>query len=280
MTRIATLTSATCRRSGSSSSPNSVVDAPKGTTANAANAAVAEMIGASAKRSGSAAFGRSSSLNISLMPSAKGCSGPCQPPRAGRSRCCSSAASRRSTHTIAAAEFSSMMKTKSVRTICATSKGVIKNKGNHEGTKTTKKHENNRSAFFVCLRELRDFVVALMRSHRVLRAPWGRERAAAFLDVCLVLVPEMLQRRQHGRHRRVAEGAQGLAADVARDAREQIEVARLPLATLDAAQDLVEPVGAFSARRALAARLVAVKVQQILGEPDHARRVVEHHDRR
>jgi hypothetical protein len=60
-TRMATLTSATCRRSGSFSRPNSVVEPPKGTTAKAANAHVAEMMGASAKRNASAALGRSSS---------------------------------------------------------------------------------------------------------------------------------------------------------------------------------------------------------------------------
>ena len=41
-------------------------------------------------------------------------------------------------------------------------------------------------------------------------------------------------------------------------------------------QDLVQPVGALAARRALAARLVAVEVQQVLGQPHHAGRVVEH----
>ena len=46
--------------------------APNGTTANAANAVVAEMIGASEKSSLSAATGRSSSLNISLTTSARG----------------------------------------------------------------------------------------------------------------------------------------------------------------------------------------------------------------
>ena len=45
-------------------------------TENAANAAQAEMIGAIANSSASAAFGRSSSLNISLMTSANGCSAP------------------------------------------------------------------------------------------------------------------------------------------------------------------------------------------------------------
>ncbi len=149
------------------------------------------MIGASANSSGSAARGRSSSLNISLMTSASGCSSPCQPTRVGPSRCCSSAATLRSTYTIAAAELSSATKTNSVRTICATSSG---------------RH-------------------GLMRSHRVPRPPRRGQRAAPFLDVRLVLVPEMLQRRQHRRDRGVAERAQRLAGDVARDAREQIEIA-------------------------------------------------------
>src|SRR6185503_15151746 len=256
ITRTATLTSATCNRIGSSSSPKKVVSAPNGTTANAENAAVAEMIGASAKRIGSAAPGRSSSLNISLMTSANGCSSPCQPTRIGPSRCCSSAASRRSTHTIAAAECSSAMKTNSVRTIWAMSSVVI--------------------------RVAQPFRAAqcLMRPHRLARPPFRRQRAAPFLDVRLVLVAEMLQRRQHRRHRRVAERAQRLAGDVVRDALQHVEVAHLPLAALDAAQDLVEPVGALAAGRALAARLVAVEVQQVLRQPHHAGGVVEDDDRR
>ena len=56
-----------------------------------------EMIGASAKRNASAAFGRSSSLNISLMMSASGWSNPFGPTRYGPSRCCSIAATLRST---------------------------------------------------------------------------------------------------------------------------------------------------------------------------------------
>jgi hypothetical protein len=91
----------------SGSRPKRVVSPPNGTTAKAANAHVAEMIGARANRRASAAFGRSSSLNISLITSANGCSSPCQPTRIGPRRCCSAAASRRSTHTIPAAESSS-----------------------------------------------------------------------------------------------------------------------------------------------------------------------------
>ena len=61
---------------------------------------------------------------------------------------------------------------------------------------------------------------------------------------------------------------------------QQVDVAHRPLAALDPVQDLQQPVGALAARRALAARLVAVEVQQVLGEPDHARRVVDHDDGR
>ena len=48
-TSTATLTSATCSLIGSGSRPKNVVSAPNGTTAKAANAAVAEMIGASSE---------------------------------------------------------------------------------------------------------------------------------------------------------------------------------------------------------------------------------------
>ena len=58
-----------------------------------------------------------------------------------------------------------------------------------------------------------------VRAHRLPRAPVGRQRAAPFPDVRLVLVPEMLQRRQHRRDGGVAERAQRLAGDVAGDAR-------------------------------------------------------------
>ncbi len=151
-TRIATLTSATCSRNPSGITPKSVVSAPKGTTANAAKAQVAAMIGASANRNASAARGRSSSLNISLMMSASGWSNPLGPTRYGPRRCCRNAATFRSTYTMMAAEFSSMKKTKSVRPIWATSSGVIRSKGNHENTKTREAHEE----FFVQkIRDLR-----------------------------------------------------------------------------------------------------------------------------
>ncbi len=95
-TSTATLTSATCSFSGSASRPKNVVSAPNGTTAKAAKAAVAEMTGARRKSTASAPPGRSSSLNISLMTSANGCSSPIGPTRFGPSRCWMNAATLRS----------------------------------------------------------------------------------------------------------------------------------------------------------------------------------------
>src|SRR5206468_558178 len=123
---MATLTSATCSRSPRGSRPPKVVSAPNGTTAKAANAQVAEMIGASRY-------------------------------------------------------------------------GVIS----------------------MCCRE------------RLPGAPRGGQRATPLLDVRVVLVPEVFERRQHRRHRRVAERAQGLPRDVRRDALQQIHIARLPFTAFD-----------------------------------------------
>src|ERR1700738_3718842 len=107
-----------------------------------------------------------------------------------------------------AAEFSSITKTKSVRTICASSSIDICGGRPSQGR--------------------------LVRSYRLARAAVGGQRGAAPFGVGLALVPEMLQRRQHRRHGGVAERAECLAADVVRDAGEQIEVAHLPFAMLDA----------------------------------------------
>ena len=57
--------------------------------------------------------------------SATGWSKPLGPTRYGPSRCCSIAATLRSTYTITAAEFNSMKKTKSVKPICAISNGIM-----------------------------------------------------------------------------------------------------------------------------------------------------------
>src|SRR5688572_24505701 len=110
-----------------------------------------------------------------------------------------------------------MKKTKSVRPIWAMNKGVMRQRRSHEDTKTRKE-----IGFSSCFRV---FVVAFsVGSHRVLRAPVGRERATSFSDMRLVLVPEMLQRRQDRRHGGVAERAERLARDVGGDARQQIQI--------------------------------------------------------
>src|SRR5262249_3841173 len=159
----------------------------------AVNAAAAEMIGASAKSSGSAADGRSSSLNINLTMSASGWRSPLGPTRYGPSRCCISAATFRSTYTMMAAEFSSITKTNSVRTIWAMNRGVMLNRSS-------------------------------VRADRMPRAPVGRQRAAALADMRLVLVPEMLDRRQHRGDGGIAECAERFAGNVSRDAQQQIEI--------------------------------------------------------
>src|SRR5256885_11397914 len=191
-----------------------------------------------ATSSGSAARGRSSSLNISLTTSASGCSTPFGPTRYGPSRCCRSAATFRSTYTMTAAELSSMKNTKSVRTICAMRSGVIRDASSRE-------------------RRNRGGSRASVRSDGLPRAPVGGQRAPPLPDVRLVLVPEVLQRREHRRDGGVAERAQRLAGDIVRDPRQEIEIAHLAVAPFDALQDLVQPVGPLAARRALAARLVA-----------------------
>src|SRR5688572_28780791 len=154
-----------------------------------------------------------------------------------------------------AAELSSMTKTNSVRTIWPISSGVIGIR--HEDTKT-----RNLRCSSSCFRV---FVVAsvLMRGYWLPRSPARRQRAPAFPHVRFVLVSEVLQRRQHRRDGGVAEGAERFAGDVLGNALQEIEVAHLTLAALDLAKDLVEPVGAFPARRALAARLVTVEVEEI-----------------
>src|SRR5690242_15716840 len=77
-----------------------------------------------------------------------------------------------------------------------------------------------------------------VRSHRhPRRAPIGRHRAAAFADVRFEFSAEVLDRRQGGRRRRIAERAERLAGDVVADADEQVDVPHLSLAAFDAGED-------------------------------------------
>src|SRR4030095_6637581 len=116
-----------------------------------------------------------------------------------------------------------MMNTKSVSPIWATNSGVItgssRSHDDHEDTRTPKGLVRV-PRVSSCLRDA-SFSV---RSDGLPRAPVRDQRAPPFPDVGLVLVPEMLQRRHHRRDGGVPERAEGLAADVGRDARQEIEI--------------------------------------------------------
>src|SRR4026209_1668522 len=75
--------------------------------------------------------------------------------------------------------------------------------------------------------------ISVSRQHRLLRAPGCGQRAAAPFHRPPGPVAEQIQRGQHRRRRGVAERAQRLADDVARDAVQQIDVFRATLAALD-----------------------------------------------
>src|SRR5687767_4899290 len=207
-TRSPTLTSATPSLTGSSSRPNSVVSAPHGTVANAANAAVTDRIGASVKSHLSAPFGRSSSFIRSLRMSASGCNSPCGPTRYGPYRCCMKPMIFRSASTSSADALISM---KNVRPMMAS-----------------------------WTPDLRSNSVRSCQ-HRLFRAPVGRQRASSFLHVRLELVPEVVQRGEHRGRRRITERTQRFADDVGGHAKEQVDVLHLPVAALDPQQQLVEP---------------------------------------
>src|SRR5947208_16658351 len=91
------------------------------------------------------------------------------------------------------------------------------------------------------------------------------ERAAALLPVRDVLVLEVLHRRRDRTRCAVTECAEGTTEDVVAGVEQCRDVLRVALALLEPLEDLHHPVGAFAARRALAAGLVRVE----LGPPQH-----------
>src|SRR6185436_5622262 len=88
------------------------------------------------------------------------------------------------------------------------------------------------------------------------RAPAAIEGVAG-PDVIHVLLPEILDRGGDRAGREVSEGAEHLARNLAGDREQQVEVALVAPAVLDADQRLVEPLGALTAGGALPARLLA-----------------------
>src|SRR5438105_6803926 len=102
------------------------------------------------------------------------------------------------------------------------------------------------------------------------------ERAALFGDVPLVFVVVLLDRGDNGAGGEVAEGAQHLAADLAGERQQQVEVARHAAASLDPRQHFEQPGRAFATRRALAARLMAEELFHERRRSHDARVLIEH----
>ena len=97
-----------------------------------------------------------------------------------------------------------------------------------------------------------------MCAYGLSRPPFGGQRAAAFLHVRFVLVPEVLQSREHRGDGGVAERAQGLPRDVVGDVLQQIEIAHLALASFDLARTfdvVVVPAGEVPQSRESSAAL-------------------------
>src|SRR5207237_6345554 len=108
----------------------------------------------------------------------------------------------------------------------------------------------------------------------------GPERAAAEDGVRLDLGAE-LGDEGAGRHGgRIGERADGGARHVGGDVEQQGDVGsrRRPLAVLEAAEHLLEPARPLAAWRALAAGLVMEEALDDEAGPDHAHRLVHHHD--
>ena len=104
------------------------------------------------------------------------------------------------------------------------------------------------------------------------------ERAAAFVDMRLELVPELGHVADDRDRVGVAQRAEALAVDPLGDVEQQVEVALRAAPLLDLQQDLRQPLGADAARRALAARLVLVELRDADTELHHAAAVVEDDD--
>ncbi len=98
-------------------------------------------------------------------------------------------------------------------------------------------------------------------------------------DVVLELFAEVFHEAGDRPDCRLAERADGVAADVLADAQQLVEIFRSPLALLDAPHDAIHPAGAFAAGRALAAGFLEVEVGQPLQRLDHADAVIHDNHR-
>src|SRR5512138_1973700 len=113
----------------------------------------------------------------------------------------------------------------------------------------------------------------------IFRVAIRSHHAALVFDVIRELFAKMFEEALHRHRRSVAERADGVAADVARHAVQQVKILLPALAVLDAVDDAVHPAGTFTAWRALAARFLEIEIRQALQRAHHAHRLV-HHDHR
>src|SRR5687767_4884922 len=98
---------------------------------------------------------------------------------------------------------------------------------------------------------------------------------ALLADVELELVAEQLDVGHDGHGGRVAERAERLAEDHVADVPQLVDLGKPALAVLELGEDVLHPVRALAAGRALAARLVAVELRHVERQVDHAHLVVD-----
>src|SRR5690606_27143352 len=98
------------------------------------------------------------------------------------------------------------------------------------------------------------------------------------LALGLELVAEAADAPADGPRGGVGEGADRPALHLVADLLEEVEVAGVALALVEAREELVEPAGAVAAGRALPARLVPVEVGDAAGPRHHVRVLVEEAD--
>src|SRR5574341_22748 len=103
-------------------------------------------------------------------------------------------------------------------------------------------------------------------------------RASLLGDMRFELVAVFSDKRCRRHRRGVAERADRVAHDVGADVEDQIQIASLPFAILDAVKNLFHPVTSFAARAALSARFVGVKTRDVPRCPHHAGGLVHDDD--
>src|SRR5262249_35616179 len=117
--------------------------------------------------------------------------------------------------------------------------------------------------------------VRLGRREDALEGRLPVERAAAEVEVRLVLAAELVDVAEDRDRIGVAERAQALAHDSIAHREQEVEVGLRPAPVLDLLEDLRHPFRADAARRALAARLVLVELGDANAELHHAAAVVD-----